>query len=419
MSIRWIRKMWVGVVVCLAGLSILLGGSWGADRSWEGEVFPSEVESGTDETSGAKVVFITRAETPDTNLYFHQRSWLPDGSMLFFFREQENGKSRLYGFIEKTGELVRIQEPNRPVQGLPTASRHGSRIFVSADRAIWEWTIELETEPKTRVRVSERKIADWPVNLESNHGLSENSDGSRVFFGGRDGETGEGFIVAADVETGAWEEAARVMFNLAHIQCSWDHPDLVMFNNQRIGEFGDRMLGQDEFDARMWLADLSEKEPWPLFPRRIAGELMTHECWWTEDRVVVCNGTNWDPDRGGEEAHVKVVDIHTGRASILGAGAWWDGATASEIAKKNWWHCSGDPNGRFAAADNWHGDIGLFSAQSARTRILVEGHRTYGSGAHPHMGWDPTGRKLVFTSNRYGNPDVCVVEIPEDWFGDW
>ncbi|MCA9427239.1 MAG: PD40 domain-containing protein [Candidatus Omnitrophica bacterium] len=35
------------------------------------------------------------------------------------------------------------------------------------------------------------------------------------------------------------------------------------------------------------------------------------------------------------------------------------------------------------------------------------------------MGWSPDGKKLVFASNRRGNVDVCIAEIPVDWFADW
>ena len=45
-------------------------------------------------------------------------------------------------------------------------------------------------------------------------------------------------------------------------------------------------------------------------------------------------------------------------------------------------------------------------------RLLTSDHRIYGSGAHPHAGWDLYGESVEFTSNKLGNPDVCIVSIP-------
>ena len=71
--------------------------------------------------------------------------------------------------------------------------------------------------------------------------------------------------------------------------------------------------------------------------------------------------------------------------------------------------------GRWVAADNWHGDIMLFEGKTSRPRLLTAGHRTYGKGEHPHVGWDRAGRQVVFTSHLLGSPDVCVATVPEAW----
>jgi hypothetical protein len=47
--------------------------------------------------------------------------------------------------------------------------------------------------------------------------------------------------------------------------------------------------------------------------------------------------------------------------------------------------------------------------------LLTSGHRTYGKGEHPHMGWDRKGEKVVFASNMLGDVNVCVATIPKAW----
>ena len=48
-------------------------------------------------------------------------------------------------------------------------------------------------------------------------------------------------------------------------------------------------------------------------------------------------------------------------------------------------------------------------------RLLTTDHRIYGSGAHPHVGWDLHGKIVEFTSNKLESPDVCIAELPDEW----
>ena len=58
----------------------------------------------------------------------------------------------------------------------------------------------------------------------------------------------------------------------------------------------------------------------------------------------------------------------------------------------------------------------LFNARTTEKKVLTTGHRVYGSqGLHLHAGWDLKGDYVEFTSNRYGNPDVCLAVVPHDW----
>jgi len=99
----------------------------------------------------------------------------------------------------------------------------------------------------------------------------------------------------------------------------------------------------------------------------------------------------------------------------VGAGAWWPEATPAEAARLNWWHAAGSADGRWVAADNWHGDIMLFEGKTTRPHLLTAGHRTYGQGEHPHVGWDRKGEKVIFGSHLLGDLNVCVATVPKAW----
>jgi len=56
----------------------------------------------------------------------------------------------------------------------------------------------------------------------------------------------------------------------------------------------------------------------------------------------------------------------------------------------------------------------LFEGKTTRSHLLTAGHRTYGHGEHPHVGFDRASKQVVFTSEMLGNPDICVATIPQD-----
>jgi hypothetical protein len=114
-------------------------------------------------------------------------------------------------------------------------------------------------------------------------------------------------------------------------------------------------------------------------------------------------------------SHVKVLNIHSGEVRIAGAGTWLPEAAPEGLARLNWWHASGSSDGRWIAADNWHGDIMLFEGKTTRPHLLTSNHRTYGKGEHPHVGWDRKGEKVIFASHMFGDLNVCVAKIPKAW----
>jgi hypothetical protein len=239
------------------------------------------------------------------------------------------------------------------------------------------------------VAATERVICALPAPATTS--LNENCDGTRLSVGLAEA------ILAIDVARGAVEEICRIPEGYGgHVQWSHTNPDLLSYAGRQ---------------HRLMVVDARQRRVWPAY-REWPGELVTHEHWWVDDQLVFCGGLHPKPT---EDSHVKTVNVHSGVTRILGAGAWWPGATPAEVAKLNFWHCAGSDDGRWVAADNWHGDITLFEGHTTRPRVLTVGHRTYGRGEHPHVGWDPKGRQVVFTSHRLGNADVCVATIPDAW----
>jgi oligogalacturonide lyase len=357
------------------------------------EVLPSERRIVRDAVTGAELTFVTTDPEADNNLYFHERSFLSDDSLVLFTSGRKAGG--LMGCILATGELVRFATAAGALHEA-TAARRGNRVFALRGREAVEWTIAIRPSADTartpsKVEAAERILCTLPAGVSPATALNENSDGRLLSLGIvlADGARG---IATINTRTGVVREVCRVpegSFH-GHVQFSRTNPNLLSYAGS---------------PNRLMVVDIRSGAPRAVYSE-LAGELVTHECWWVRDQMVFCGGHR----RG--ESHVKCLDLRTGETRIVGAGSWWPGGSDSELAKWNWWHPCALDSGRWIAADNWHGDIVIFDGTSTQMHLVTQGHRTYGGGDHPHVGWDRSGTRVVFTSHLLGSSDVCVATIP-------
>lgn len=364
----------------------------GGQAAWQAEILPPEHRIVRDKETGVDLLFITTDPAPDHNLYFHERSFLSDGSMILFTSGRAKGGPM--GYLFATGELVRLTGPRGGFGGA-TCARHGNRIFAVRGRDVIEVSLKIEpsTDPAkapSRVTCGERLICALPDNMGINTALNENADGT-LLSAGINRAGGDVGIIAVNIRTGKIKDVCRMKRFFGHVEFSISNPNLISF------------AGEPD---RIMVVDIRDGKPRSIH-HQVPGELVTHECWSVKDQLTFCGGY-----RDGE-SHVKVINPHTGEVRIIGAGAWWPQGTSAELARLNWWHAAGDPTGRWVAADNWHGHIMIFDATTTQPHLLTVGHRTYGHGEHPEPGWDWKGERVEFNSNMFGNTDVCVATVPK------
>jgi len=361
------------------------------------DVLPSEAERVTDPRSGAELVYLTTDPADDVNLYFHERSWLADGSLILFNSNRDAGG--LMGYLAATGELVRFNSETGSLTGA-TAASEGARIWAMRGDEVLELdvTIDSSVSPSS-VTLDERLVCALP-RASGRTALSESADGKRLAVGLTglpDG--GDPAVFVIDVESGVFRVLCRVGETPGyggHVQWSRTDPYTLSF----AGQF-----------PRLQIVDIRDGVPQSAYAQ-LKNELVTHESWWVNDQMLFSGGLHPEPT---EDSHVKVLDPKSGQVRVIGVGAWWPNGEDEAVAKQNYWHASGSPDGRWIAADNWHGDITLIEADTTRSHTLTFGHRVYGGGAHPHVGWDRLGKQVIFSSHKRGDVNVCVATIPEGW----
>lgn len=388
--------------------AVFLNASVALCADWDCEILPSEQKIETDPTSGAKVVYVTTHPESDTNLYFHERCFLLNDQMMLF-RSDRFKRSEIMGYLPGAGEIVRLNRAEDPAVGLAIASVKGDRIFVSKDRGIYQWNVELNSAPQTSVHVTEKKVMEMPEGAEQRSGISENCDGTILVYAYTLNE--EYFLGFYDLENEAVLPPAKLELRPDHLQFHHERPDLVGFSPIYKSDVAP-LDPEAPRQSRIWFMNVHTRVPIPAF-YQVPGEIVTHECWWVNDQMTFIGGHHHEGDR--EEGNVKVLDLLTGDIRIIGAGAWLEDVPAYQLSQVNWWHASGSPDGKWVAADNWHGTVALFNGKTTEKKVLTTGHRTYGGGHHLHVGWNAAGNCVEFTTNKFGNTDVCIVEIPENW----
>src|SRR2546421_1075051 len=100
-------------------LLLLAWTAMAAETSYPLEVLPPEFRQMTDPQSGAELLFLTTDPADDQNLYYEQRSWLADSSLVLFNSNRKNGG--LMGFLTRTRELVRLATPKGGLGGATAA----------------------------------------------------------------------------------------------------------------------------------------------------------------------------------------------------------------------------------------------------------------------------------------------------------
>jgi len=366
------------------------------DRPYPLRVLPPEHRRLTDPVTGLELTFCTTGPNRDRVLYFHQRAWLADDSLLLF--ESFRPEPVLMGYLPATGEQVEIGA------GLwgTVAAKEGNRLFTARGQELVEMTVEVEPGPPSRVTVRERPLATLPAGAVLQTLLQENADGTLLGFGVRWERQNRRGVVIVNTMSGEWQEVGEIDFASSHVLFSRTSPHLMSFNGK---------------PGRLWLVDCREGKPWRLY-EEAPGEYATHENWWNDDRLLFLSG------RVDVEGAVKVVDSRTGTVRIIGQGAWEPYPPPGGDDTMNrwyWWEASGSEDGRWVAADNWYGDVVVWDARTLHFHRLTLGHRHYRGAVQeqPSVGWDRSSRRLTFTSQMIGGAHPCLITLPEGrWWDD-
>lgn len=367
----------------------------------KGSVFASEHSTFRDRATGALIHQMTAHPSINHATYFLQSSFVPDGSALIFI-SWRGGAAQIYEVTRfPDGEIRQLTdgEPIHPFS--PAIHPDGERIFFVRGGGVWVLD---------RRSLAERTVASFPGAQ-----LGEVSpDPAGEWLAAAAKLNGEHGIVVGRADGAGWrflpfprtvihpqfhpldsewlEFAAdpaprmhRMRRDGTGLECLYEHTnDEFVVHETFLGRTGD--LVYTVWPRALWRLDwrrrdrrlICEFNAWHITPNR-AGT------------TVLCDTNH--PDRG-----LFLIDVATGERRLVCL-------SESSNQGSQWRHSRYALPEDFAAARS-------AAASGALSWMEVSTDTVYGpQWTHPHPSFSPDERKVVFTSDRSGHPQVYVAEL--------
>jgi len=350
-----------------------------------GRRFPSERAAYRDTVTGYEISMLTTSPAKDNKIYQTHPNWTANGRHIVFTSDR-TGTNQYFALSVDTGVITQLTNDKGP--GNAFLSRTRGNMFYISNHTIWELDIGAicnlkENKPDNRFR---RKIADLPEKLTVSGTLSVDSNGKDIYIGVQYGEDSWG-LLALNADTGQFRKIIDLGFRVGHCQAHPSIPGLIMYCWETGGDS----------QQRMWIvrADGSDNGP---FYKETYDEWVTHEVWWGPDKALF---TIWPKDEQMLKKPHGIAYITLPNRSL------------NILSQKKYWHVGGSPDGRWAAGDNFDGEIYLINADTGKAKLLTQGHRPRGATVHPHPSFSLDGSSILFCSEKNGNWDLFLVQLTQ------
>lgn len=353
-----------------------------------------------DPVTGVEVARLTTERTIQHHLYFTTPTCTADGS-LFLYVSYETGFPNLCCVDTVTGEISRLtyRKDLDPCSGVITWDNQA--VLYTARDTVWGTTL-LDGRETTVTRFPNSRLG--PLSLSP-----------------------DGRCVALSLTSGGQHQVAEVDLSSGRSRVLLNSPQAI--GRVQYDPAGGKLLltGGDAAGIRVVNRDGTQEHL--LYPQ-VSGEWVTHEIWLSESEVAF-------------------VKFHDGLHVMNLAAA----NEVRAVFKGPIWHAAARRDGRLLACDTHAPDIGLLvlSPRSGKWRVLCyprssnkgtqwfeplpaaasvvdpsehpkpgapldERESAYGpQWTHPHPSFHPDGRRVFFTSDTSGYPQVYCARIPEEW----
>ncbi len=434
---------------CVAALFVLsLLAAPEAGAADVGRRFPPEKRIVADAVTGLSLTFLTTDPANDSKPYQTDPTWTADGKWILLRSSRGESGPQTFLVHERSGDIIQITAGDAGMSNV-TLSRKSNTAFFMRGRP--RQLVELKLDPLIADAMAgtprpastyERVVATLPDNMRGG-GIALDADESRVYFGinlepaappqprlaptppptrpptGRriiddqnmdpdqDREAqrrrfeaagrGRSGIRSIDLKTGALATVIDIPMRLGHLQTNPWVSGEIMYCHETTGDAV----------QRMWVVRADGTGNRPLYAES-PDEWVTHETFATRDEVMF-NLMGHLPYLRERPSGVAVINLRTSQMSILAQIE----EDMGERRTGGLWHCNGSPDGRWAVADSFKGNVYLIDRRTGERILLTTDHKMIPDHAHPIF--SPDGRRVLIQSGRFTEGkslDLVVVDIP-------
>jgi len=395
-----------------------------------GRRLPPEKRVVRDAVTGATLTFLTTDPANDSKPYQTDPTWTADGRWILLRSNRGDG-AQAFLLEVQTGDIVQVTDGATNTSTV-SLSRKTNKLYLLRDHRIVEVRLDplladaRAGKPKDPAAY-ERVVATLPEDLRAG-ALAVDPDESHVYFGvivsaplaGRReidkrntdpaedraaarrrfeaAGKGESSIRSIDLATGEMRTVIDVPFRLGHLQTNPWVPGEILYCHETTGDA----------PQRMWVVRADGTGNRPLYAES-PDEWVTHETFSGKDEVMF-DLMGHLPYLRERPTGVAVVNLRTNHMTILGQidEDMTGGGTGG------FWHANGSPDGRWAVADSFLGNVYLIDRRNGERILLTTDHKMLPDHAHPIF--SPDGRRVLIQSGRLTGGqslDLVLVDIPD------
>lgn len=382
-----------------------------------GKIFPSEKYTYVDSVTGYPVTVLTSSKTNDKKLYPTHPQWTADGKYIIFRSSDrtEDGSSQAYAVKEDTGEIIQLTTGKGTATGSLNVARLSNKLYYFRTEDEKKTLVELDLDLLLKdsyaksvkeKSVYERKIAVLPENLRESGGFTLDADETKAYVGVRrtgapDEYEGDNLeyrikqvpsgLRAIDLKTGELTTVIDIPFTMGHVQANPFVSGEILYCQETGGDA----------PQRMWIVNADGTGNRPLYEENPT-DWVTHEAWIDKDHVYFLIMGHLDRLRK-KPSGLFSINVRTNKLQPLGQLDYGSG----------FWHCGGTSDGKWAAVDNFEGEVYLINCKTGERTLLTANHIM--KPDHTHPSFSPDNKRVYIQSGHFSNGEklaLMLIDIP-------
>jgi oligogalacturonide lyase len=371
-----------------------------------GKVYPSEKRVMTDAVTGRRLILLTNGTVSDAKMYPTDQQWAFDGKHIVFRSGSRSGDGRgqIFAIDEASGAIVQLTDGPGVYLTSIMVSRLANEVFYlrrGADGTLRLYRIALTPllsdadAGKVSPKGYETLVATLPQGFILAGGFTLDANGATAYVGfdqieapprpqGQPVPQVPGGLLAVDLKTGQSRVVVKTGFRIGHVQANPFRPGEILYCNETGGDA----------PQRMWVVNADGTNNRPVFAEAPT-DWVTHEQFADADHVIF-NLMGHTADLRQRPTGIMVVGLRDGAIENLGQVPVRSVTGSDRTGPNSFWHNGVSYDGRFAAGDDFDGDVWLIDRKSGAHTLLTTGHVMKPDHAHPSF--SPDGGRILIQS---------------------